>query len=217
VLGSLLVALSVGLAIPATALVVADHGARDRQGFLMSSSQDFSTTAYAIASTNLEMHVDAPPAFTPESLLGRTRLTARAADGGEVFLGLAPTSRAREYLDSMRHAVLTGMPGGNPTLDVRGTGAPATSPAEAGIWTVQSSGPGTRTLTWTPRAGDWTVVVMNADASPGVTVAARAGAEVPALGHVVTVLAVVAALVLLLGLALIAWPLRAVARHGTRR
>jgi hypothetical protein len=43
------------------------------------------------------------------------------------------------------------------------------------------SGTGPQQLTWTPADGDWTVVVMNADGSAGVSVEASIGATVPAL------------------------------------
>ncbi|HEY7101438.1 MAG TPA: hypothetical protein VH573_07345 [Mycobacteriales bacterium] len=58
---------------------------------------------------------------------------------------------------------------------------PRTAPAAAAIWVAESTGPGTRVLTWTPTAGDWTVVIMNADASRGLTVHGDVGATVPAL------------------------------------
>ena len=58
---------------------------------------------------------------------------------------------------------------------------PTTPPGQVTFWAVKASGPGTQTLTWTPASGDWTVVVMNPDASPGVSVRADVGATVPAL------------------------------------
>ena len=53
----------------------------------------------------------------------------------------------------------------------RGPGAPAA----ALPWAAQVQGTGSLTLTWEVRDGDWTVVVMNRDASPGLTVRAEAG------------------------------------------
>jgi hypothetical protein len=50
----------------------------------------------------------------------------------------------------------------------------------AGIWAAQASGTGPPTLTWLPRDGDWMIVVVNGDTTPGRTVQASAGATAPA-------------------------------------
>jgi hypothetical protein len=47
---------------------------------------------------------------------------------------------------------------------------------------VQASGAGRQTLDWNAESGDWTVVVMNADASAGVSTDVRVGARFPDLG-----------------------------------
>ena len=48
-------------------------------------------------------------------------------------------------------------------------------------WVAQAEGAGTQTLRWTVRGGDWMVVVMNPDGSPGVTVRVDVGVSSPAL------------------------------------
>ena len=78
VLGSLLVLLSFGLGLPAGALVAANIGARDDSGFLMSSPQSLSTTTYAVASSNVQLHADAPSWLMPDAVLGDVKLTAEA-------------------------------------------------------------------------------------------------------------------------------------------
>ena len=64
-----------------------------------------------------------------------------------------------------------------------GTRAPAI-PAAGGGWAASASGPGTQTARWEPESGQWAVVVMNADGSPGVNVALQVGARAPWLGTV---------------------------------
>jgi len=83
-------------------------------------------------------------------------------------------------MQGVAHSVMRDMPGRRMTT-VHGMAAPRTAPADAGIWATQSNGPGGRVLTWTPTRGDWTVVIMNADASRGLTVRGDVGATVPAL------------------------------------
>ena len=62
-------------------------------------------------------------------------------------------------------------------------GAPgAAPPASRRIWVASAQGAGRQHLTWHVRDGSWSVVVMNADGSPGVDADLRAGAKVPFLG-----------------------------------
>ena len=55
--------------------------------------------------------------------------------------------------------------------------APASTPGEQRFWDASVTGPGTQRLTWKPRGGDWSVVVMHTDASRGVKADVRVGAK----------------------------------------
>jgi hypothetical protein len=66
-------------------------------------------------------------------------------------------------------------------LDVVGTTAPAARPAAQTFWAVSSKGTGPQTVSWDPRSGSWRVVVMNANASSGVTADGDIGARIPDL------------------------------------
>jgi hypothetical protein len=74
------------------------------------------------------------------------------------------------------------------------------------MWAAQSTGTGTQTLTWQPISGRWTVVVMNADANPGLTVSADVGATAPGLGWIALGLLAGGGLLLLIAGALIVAP-----------
>ena len=71
------------------------------------------------------------------------------------------------------------------------------------------------TLDWQPRSGNWTVVVMRADGTAGVDVAARVGATLPALGWIATGVIVVGLLVFAGGAVAVAVPVHLAARSGT--
>jgi hypothetical protein len=59
-------------------------------------------------------------------------------------------------------------------------------PQSTPIWAAKTSGTPSATLRWTPREGDWTVIVMNADGSAGVTMRVDLAASLPALGWLAT-------------------------------
>ena len=60
----------------------------------------------------------------------------------------------------------------------------ATPPGRERFWSASARGTGDQTLEWDLRDGDWSVVVMNADGSPGVDVELDAGAKVPWLEEI---------------------------------
>jgi hypothetical protein len=51
-------------------------------------------------------------------------------------------------------------------------------PESENFWAASATGPGEQTLEWEVAKGDWSAVVMNADASPGVQVRLSLGAKV---------------------------------------
>ncbi len=211
VAGCLLVATSAGFGLAGGALAIADHSARDDAGYLMSGTETFSTPTYALTSTNLEMHVHAPAAFMPDNLVGTTRLTADVTGETPIFLGLARTSDVRAYLAGVRHATVVDVTSA-PVLRTSGSSAPGSLPASQDFWVTSTTGTGHQSLTWEPRNGDWTVVMMNADGSAGVGAELAAGATFPALDWLVPTLLVVAGLALVAGVLLVAVPARAAGR-----
>jgi len=208
---------ALGLAVPGFALLVADQTARDDTGFLMSGHETFETPTYAIASGDLRLHGDAPPAFAPSALLGDTKVTAVRTDGSAIFLGIGPADDVRAYLAEVEHATLVDITDGEPTYRTTTGGQPAVAPEKADFWAAQASGSGTQEVTWAPDNGDWTVVVMNGDASRGVDVTMTAGAEIPSVPWVIGILLALAVIGLLMGTALVTVPLRAVSRERRER
>ena len=154
--------------------------------------------------------------FVPRAVLGDTKVSAVSHNGKDIFVGIAPTREVQGYLDGVRHSTFRRMIGDQPLLTNHPGVAPSTAPQDTGIWAAKSSGPGRQSIVWTPRNGDWSVVVMNADGSAGVSVASSAGAEVPALAWLVTVILGLTTIALVAGALLIALPLRSVARQNAQ-
>ena len=149
------------------------------------------------------------------ALVGTVRIRVTpVAGGGPVFVGIARAGAAERYLTGVSYATVNGTTGHHGTYTGHAGSAPAVRPATAGIWTAQAAGPGTQTLTWTAKSGNWMVVVMNADGSRPVGVQVNGAATLPALPWIATGLLVAGFAFLAGGVLFIALPLgRAPARE----
>jgi hypothetical protein len=205
VLGSLLAAGSLGLLAGASATTWLDSAQRDTTGYVSSSSHAFATTSYALTSDRIDLGNS--NVIAPSALLGTVRVRATAQDPAKsVFIGIAPRTLVDTYLAGVNHAVVTDWSNGTAVYRQRAGGPPRTPPTTTPIWMVSVSGSGTQTLTWKPSGGEWVVVVMNPDASPGVSIIADAGATLPALGWIAAGLFAAGALLLAAGAVLIVVP-----------
>lgn len=213
VVGAVLAFVALGSGISGLALVAADVTARDHAGFLMSTAQPFTSPTYAITSSNVGLHADAPAAFMPESLIGDAKLTATSRNGQDVFVAMGPTSQVQAYLADVEHATLVDLTDGDPVYRATDGAAPAASPETMDFWVAQSSGPGTQEITWPVENGDWSAVVINSDGSPGIAVDLSAGAEVPALSWLIAILLSLAGTALVLAVIFIVVPVRAAGRR----
>ncbi len=192
VTGILAAFVGLGLVGVGAGLVAVDLTGRDEAGFVTAAPEPFDTPAYALLSEPVELNFNGPDWLHATSLIGEVRV--RASARGPVFVGIADAADARAYLASVEHAVITDAEGGASGRLVPGS-TPATPPAAAGIWLVSAEGRGGQQIVWKARDGDWSVVVMNADGSRGVTAQISAGASIPSLGTIGAVLLTVGALI----------------------
>jgi hypothetical protein len=177
VLGSVVLLVALALVAAGIAGIVLDQTQRE-DGFLTSPTEELSSPTYAIVSESADVDLDGPD-WATRDLIGTIRITADAER--PVFLGIAPTADADAYLGTFRHAVVSDLWDEQDDYDERGSGSPASPPAEQQFWVASASGSGEQTLEWDLEDGDWTVVAMNADASTGVTADVSIGAELDAL------------------------------------
>jgi hypothetical protein len=201
---------ALGLLLGGGVLLWADGPGRNDDGYLVSGSETFSTPGYAIVSERIDLTTGADWVPLSETLGAvRVEVTGQNPDAA-VFVGIAPVADAAAYLADVEYTLIRDFgadtPGSSQTL-VPG-GAPTGPPGDQDFWTSQSSGPGTRQLTWSPAEGDWLLVIMNADASPGVTVDVRLGATFPALTGLAWGLLIGGLFCLLVGVLLIVLAIR---------
>ncbi|MER6663907.1 DUF4389 domain-containing protein [Amycolatopsis japonica] len=201
---------SMGLLTGGAALLWLDQSGRDDNGYL-STSTSYRTETPALVSERVRFAGVAGESAPALNALGDVRLTVTESTGKPVFIGIASSADVQRYLAGTTFATVTDLASGS-VLVRQGAGS-AGIPESADIWTARSSGPGTRTVAWPDQAGDWTVVVMNADGSAGLDVRAEAAATVPALGWTAWSLLIIGAAGLAAAVALVAIPVSRVSRH----
>jgi hypothetical protein len=176
---------SFGLTGGGVALLIADETARDDAGFLMSDREHVASDTYAVATGNLEVHANGPADVLPDALLGDIKVSV--SSDTPVFVGIAATEDVEQYLSAVRHETVVDLTMLPDYLLSEG-GAPTSAPATRDFWAAQSSGAGDQSLRFELENGDWTVVLMNTDATAGIDADVAAGAEVPALEWLVPLL-----------------------------
>jgi hypothetical protein len=164
-----------GLLAGGCALVAVDQTQRDDDGFLMSPSRDLTTPSYAIVSESAKLDTGGAE-WALDTFLGTIRI--RSESERPVFVGIGPAAAVDAYLAGVDRDEISDLDNsGDPEYTSREGGAPRSPPAEQTFWAESASGSGEQTVDWEPQDGRWRVVVMNADASRGVSSDMSIGAE----------------------------------------
>ena len=201
--GSVLLVISLALIASGGTLAWADTG-QLRSGYLTTSTATYSTSGYALASDPIKLH----GAWRLLSLfVDRVRVRISSSDPSRpLFAGIAAAGDVERYLGDVNYTAVGGR-GDHDVTGHPGAGVPA-APATALPWAARAQGSGSQTLTWELRDGDWMVVVMNQDGSPGVTVRADVGISSPVLPSLAGELLAAGILTGLTGAALVVIPAR---------
>ncbi len=207
ILGSLLALIAVALLAAGGTALWADLTQRDDDGYLTTPTERFETESFAITSEGIDL-LEADEGgdwVLSERVLGKVRVSGESANGGDIFVGIADTDDVEAYLDGVEHAQVRDINFDPFTVDYRQFpgGEPPGPPGEQDFWAASASGSGEQSATWEADPGNWTIVVMNADASSGVAADLSAGAEANFLLWLAIGLLVGGALVLALGVLLI--------------
>ena len=167
--GSVLLLISLALSAGGGILAWADTE-QVHAGYVTTTTATYSTRGYALASDAITLH-------SRGMFVDQIRIRITSSDPSRpLFAGIAATGDVERYLSGISYTTVDG----HDVTDHPGAGVPA-PPAAALPWAARAQGTGNLTLTWAVRDGDWTVVVMNADASPGLSVRAEAGISAMAL------------------------------------
>ena len=202
VAGSILSLVCVVLLGGAGILTWADQ---EQQGdYLTTGTATYSTGGYALASDPVNLH---GVWGWLGQFAGDVRIRVTAANpGAPVFVAIGPADDVSRYLAGVSYTSVTAL-GDHDVIQHLGSVRPA-PPSTALDWAAQARGAGTQTLQWPVRSGDWMMVVMNPDGSPGVTVRADLGVFSPALPSLAGELLAAGILAGLTGAALVVIPTR---------
>ena len=132
------------------------------------------------------------------------RVEGVATGSGSLFLGIGPADADAGYLAGVAHDEITEWDSSADDITEvvytrnEGTTDP-TAPGTEGFWVASVSGSGDQTLDWTIESGEWALVVMNADGSPGVSADVRFGVATPSVLFPIGLASLVVGLLALIG------------------
>jgi hypothetical protein len=204
VVGGLLTVVSLGL-LAAGGAGLWGNGQKDDEGYLQTRTERFHTHTAAVRTENLDVDLGGAATVLGNDLYGKVRLRVTPGAGKDAFVGIARTRDVDHYLHATAHTTVTDLDYHPFHADYATTGGArrAAAPITRRIWVAQAHGAGAQTLTWDVADGDWSVVVMNADGSPGIDADVRAGANVPLLNEVAWGATGIGAILLLVSVALL--------------
>ncbi len=150
----------------------------DPVGYVVTDTHRVMTDSYAFATHDLDVNDDFAWAYDRGP-----KLRVRTDSEKPLFIGIARGEDVERYLAGVAHENVTGLdidPLALTSEHEAGTATPG-APAGKTFWAASVQGAGPQTLEWDGGYGQWSVVVMNADASPAVDADVSFGAHVPHL------------------------------------
>ena len=204
------------LAAGAALFWVSEHET-DGNGYYTTASHTYSSPTRALTTQSLDVQDEVPDWIFSSDTFGHVRIDPRSTDSDKpVFVGIARTQDVNAYLDQVQRDEITDFDLEPFTLDKRryaGEARPA-MPAAQTFWAASSVDG--RPLEWKVREGEWSVVMMNADGSPGVSVDAAVGAQVPIIRDLAWWLTIPGIGLGLIAIVLVAFGVRGLSRDAQR-
>lgn len=194
VTGAFLVLLSLALLGAGGTALWADRTQRDG-GYVTTGVHEFSTAGSALATKPTELGSAGIGWLYSPTLLDEVRIRVTPTEpGSRLFVGIGPSTDVDRYLAGVSHTVIDDFR--TEKVEAVDGGASGSAPGTQDFWVAFDAGPGARTLEWDPTDGSWTVVVMNTNGRPGISVGADLGARMPAVSWIAVGLLVAGAAVL---------------------
>ncbi len=172
------VVLIIGLIVTAAGagLLWANATQRDSTGYFNTPYATFESSGAALVSSVDFTLSPGPNDWLSHHPLGTLRLRADVKNGG-TFVGIAPTAAVDKFLSGVAYDQVRSVRIAPYRVDYRNFvgSRSATNPTTQQIWTASASGTGEQQITWRPESGNWSLVVMRADAGSGVSARVAVG------------------------------------------
>jgi hypothetical protein len=179
VIGALLVLVSLVLLGGGGTALWADRTQRDA-GYITTDVHEFSTLGSALVTEPTDLGSVGTGWLYSPTLLDKVRIRVTpVSPGSALFVGIGPSTDVHRYLAGVNHTLISDF--WTDSTRPMGGSMPGSAPRTQNFWVASDTSTGSRTLTWDPTAGSWSVVVMNADGRAGVDVETDLGATMPAL------------------------------------
>ncbi len=183
IIGGVLALTAIGLIFAGVGLVTA-AAVRSKEGVVWSDPIGVATPRYAVTGDRFHIR-DYPGEWLQQGLID-LRLEVATTNGKPLFAGVGPAPDVDRYLGGVGHDVAIDFGGNRPkfeTKPVEGS-APPSPPADQKFWVASTASPAGTPLIWSVVPGDWSVVILNADASAGIAGQVRVGAYLPFLAPI---------------------------------
>jgi Domain of unknown function (DUF4389) len=182
VIGSLLALVGFGFLVGGVGAIVG-YATQSDDGFFRTGEFRLASPTYAITSDHVDLGSQPGPSdwLIDRGALGTVKIELDpVTPETPVFAGIGPSRDVAAYLQGVSRDQIRDFDLSPDRIFYRrleGDAIP-TPPGDETFWAAQVTGSQASELTWKVQSGDWTVVVMNADASRGVDLDARLGIKV---------------------------------------
>lgn len=178
VAGAVLAVLGLVFAAAGATVVWAHTTQRDASGFYTTPVDTLATPGYAIVGQADLGSQASRRDWVPAHPAGTVRIDAQPPTGSALFVGIGPRADVESYLSGVARTRVTSVHTAftnTETTSIGGVRTPASVPGAQEFWVASRSGVGPLSVLWPSQSGRWEAVIMNADASPGVTATVQVG------------------------------------------
>jgi hypothetical protein len=180
---------------------------RDSSGFFTTPSQTVGSYGFALTAPDINAQLGPRwEKWVPRYAKVTVRISGSSEMPAPLFIGVAPTSQVSKYLSGVARDRIKSIDLSAETVQydhVDGLKMPG-APGEQSFWVAKVEGTGTQTLEWALEPGDWTVVIMNADASAPLAANMKMGARFGIVSTLIVGLTAAGCVLVAIGATLIA-------------
>ena len=207
VLGALLLVFGIlisiaGMGVLAAGILAASANQfRDSEGYFAAPTETFTTQSYAL--TSPRRRDPTASGYAKSAVRSRHRTFERHSADSDIFIGIAPKADIDHYLDDVKRTEISSIryfPFEVEYRDIPGSHAPAAPRGRSPSGRSPLPDPARKRSSGAVAPGEWGVVVMNADGTPGVTADLQAAVRSDLISPIATSLIIIGAVLLLIGL-----------------